>query len=33
MHLPAKATPVVDFTDEPVIWCDLPFGANIYFYG
>lgn len=24
MHLPTKVTPLIDFTDEPVIRCDVP---------
>ena len=27
-HLPAKVTPVIDLTDEPVIQCDVPVIEN-----
>ena len=29
-HLPTKATCVIDFTDEPVIQCDVPFVKDTY---
>ena len=29
-HLPTKVTPDIDFTDEPVIGCDIPVVENTF---
>ena len=29
-HLPQKVTPVIDFTDEPVIHCGVPVVENTF---
>ena len=32
-HLPTKITPVIDFTDEPVIQCDVAVEENTFVDG
>ena len=29
-NLQIKVTPFIDFTDEPVIQCDIPIGQNTF---
>lgn len=29
-YLPTKVNPVIDYTDEPVIWCDIPVVDNTF---